>query len=83
MSAITPSTLYRESMGSLTLHIATFATASTDTWASAIPSVVGAWAQASSFSTGAVSFVSSATNGTFTITNDQAGPVVLFIVSRS
>jgi hypothetical protein len=46
MAAKTPTTLYRESIGSLTMHIANFAigAAPGDTWTSAIPGVVGAFA---------------------------------------
>ena len=44
MAAIVPSTITRESMGSLTLHIAYFATASTDTWKSGLPNAIGYWA---------------------------------------
>lgn len=43
MAAITPSSLIRESSGSTTLFIAKFASTAdaTDTWASAIPGIVG------------------------------------------
>lgn len=42
MAAVTPSTLYRENLGSTTLYIANFAnTVDTgDTWASAIPGIM-------------------------------------------
>ena len=46
MAAITPDSVVRESMGSLTLHIATFITNDiddADTWASGIPGIVGTW----------------------------------------
>jgi hypothetical protein len=85
MSAITPTTIYRESNGSLTLHQCYFATASTDTWSSGMQGVVGYWAQANSFGGTAVSALSASgqTAGVFTITNDQAGPVTLYVLSRS
>ena len=48
MSAITPTsgTLKQESLGSLKLHIASFAAGATtgDSWASGIPNIAGAWA---------------------------------------
>ena len=46
MAAITPDTILRENMGSLTLHIATFITNDiddADTWASGIPGIVSVW----------------------------------------
>lgn len=46
MAAKTPVSILRESLGSLTLHIATFTTNDiddADTWASGIPGIVGAW----------------------------------------
>lgn len=46
MAAVTPSTNYRENVGSLTLHIATFAATvdNGDTWASGIQGIIGTWA---------------------------------------
>jgi hypothetical protein len=47
-AAITPSTTYRESLGSLTLIIAKFANTldTGDTWDSGIPGIVAHWAVA-------------------------------------
>ena len=46
MAPITPATLYRESVGSLTLHIANFAatTDNADTWDSNIPGILSVMA---------------------------------------
>lgn len=45
MAAVTPSATYRESVGSLTLTIATFAATvdNGDTWASGIQGILGVW----------------------------------------
>lgn len=46
MAALTADSVIRESMGSLTLHIATFITNDiddADTWASGIPGIVAVW----------------------------------------
>ena len=44
MGAVTPATLYRESRGSLTLHIATFTSIDSSTWKSGLPNAIGYWA---------------------------------------
>lgn len=92
MAAITPSSLVRESMGSLTLHIASFITTTiddADTWASNIPGVVAVWScvtenPASTTDTGlAVSVTNFGTGAMtfFTGTENVVGDV--FVVSKS
>ena len=87
MSAITPNTVLRESMGSTTLLICGFTTTSvSDTWtpASVIP-VVSYWAQA----VGCLGIQEPDTNyqpntGVFTFTGGTTyGPFTLFIMART
>lgn len=55
MGAITPSTIYEESLGSLKCHLATFAIGSSpgDTWTSSIPGIVFTSAEGVGSDTGA------------------------------
>jgi len=92
MSAVTVSTLYKESVGSLTLHIANIAAGATslDTWASGIPGIIGSWADANSASNTATN-----SNGITTLvsgstiyfraatTNETMTQIQCFVLSRS
>ena len=93
MSALTPSAVYRESVGSMTLNVVTFASVSTsgDTWT--LPTIfpfLWAWAVGTtggaSASSGGID-VAYATSGTGTvITIDPlayACPVTLFVLART
>lgn len=90
MAAKTPETILRESMGSLTLHIASFADLDDgDTWASKIPGVVSAWgvltkAPAASSDTGLTVSITNLATGQLTFwlgDNDLYADV--FVMSRS
>ena len=93
MAVLTASAVYRESVGSMTLNVATFASVSTagDTWT--LPTIyptLWAWATgttagtASTYSGGVdVNFATSGTGTVFTITTGLANPVTLFILART
>jgi len=90
MAAKTPDSILRESVGSLTLHIATFETNdmdNDDTWTSYIPGVVGWWAVGTDDPTQTkegidVSFT--ATNSVFTFrTGEDNREGKLFVLSKS
>jgi len=91
MPAKTPDSIFRESLGSLTLHVATFTTTNIDdddTWASGIPSVVAQWANATNDPTtnthGIDVSLTTVANGTFTFrvgaSNKEA---LVFVLSRT
>jgi len=88
MSALTATSITKESMGSLTMHIVKFASVSSgatgDTWTSGLPNIVCAWAQATTAGPSMVScsFVSS--TGVVTLNPiDKATEVNLFVLSKS
>ena len=91
MAAITPSTVYRESLGSLTLHIATFAATAdnADTWASGIQGIIGIWANANEApgtqtNVGAGAVLTTASSGLITLLMDEDNQAIkIFVVSRS
>jgi hypothetical protein len=86
MAAITPATLQRESVGSMTLHIAQFAAitsgATGDTWATGIDGIVSVWATATT--AGNRSMSTSWANGTVTV-NPTAGATgaYVYVLSKS
>lgn len=84
--ALTAASINRHSMGDLTFHIVNFAsvTSAGDTWSSALPNVISAWASGTTSGAGAVdcSFVSS--TGVITLTPELiASEVNLFVLSQS
>jgi hypothetical protein len=88
--ALTASTVVRESLGSLTLHIATFATVNTagDTWESKIPGVVACWATALTATAaltdhGVNAGLKTASTGTIGLVSGEAVSVKLFVLSKS
>ena len=92
MAAITPDSISRESLGSLTLLIATFHTTTiddADTWTSNIPGIVESWCkvtkwQSSASSTGLAVSTSNIATGQLTFTTDVANtPAIIFVVSKS
>jgi len=91
MAALIPTNVYRESMGSMTLNVATFSSVTTagDTWASALAyPAVFAWATGTSSGSAAsggvdVIFAASGTSNIFTITPTLAAPVTLFILAKT
>ena len=89
MSALTAASTYRESMGSLTLHIVNFSSISgDDTYASGLGTqVVGYWAQdtqAVGTTVNAAGMNVNNSSGTFTFAPALAStPGTLFIVSKS
>ena len=88
MAAITPSSTIRESVGDLTLYIATFAATADDAdyWTSKIPSVVGYWANATDSTTGEegidVALTVADSVFTFNMGEDDRG-IMLYVLSRS
>lgn len=75
MAAITPTSLIRESSGSLTMFVAKFAATAdaTDTWASAIPGIVG-WLATATETPGSQTnsgVAASLSGSTFTFTPDE------------
>ena len=85
MAAVTPATLTRESVGSLTLHIATFASVDSSTWKSGLPNAIAYWASAQSSVAGDISVIATSgdTGTTFTMsTRLAAGKIDLFVLSR-
>ena len=90
MAAKTPDSVIRESLGSLTLHIATFSTNDiddADTWTSGIPGVVGAWCNGTDDPTTQASNgidIGFTTAGVFTFYAGEGNRTgVLFVLSRS
>lgn len=88
MAAITPSSVLRESLGSVTLHIAQFAGTAdtTDTWASGIPNIVAHWVTVNDTTTtqasqGAGATVSGSTFSLFPGEDNTA--MTLFVLSRT
>ena len=85
--ALTAASTYRESMGSLTLNIVTFAGVSTqsDTWTSGLPNAVCYWANITTGGAAtngcSVSYVQS--TGVFTIRPDITSDVQLFVGTRT
>jgi hypothetical protein len=47
-TAVTPATIVRESVGSLTMHIATFAAGGSSSWNSGLPNAIAYWANCGS-----------------------------------
>lgn len=88
-SVLTASTVERESMGSLTLNIATFASVDSGVWASGLPNAVTYWATGDSGGGVGVSAVSASagtTGMTFILTVGEglhAQKVKLFVASRT
>lgn len=87
MGAITPATLLRESVGSMVIFIAHFATATSgatgDTWATGLGNnIIGAWAVATT--AGATGVSCSFSGGTVTI-NPEAGStgVNCYVLARA
>ena len=81
---VTASTVVRESQGSLTLHIATFAAGDSSTWKSGLPNAVAYWASSdsgqvavSAIQTGGASSVS------FVMTPDYSSVLKLYVLSRT
>lgn len=88
MAAVTPSSVVRESMGSLTLHIATFASVDSSTWASGLPNAIAWWAvPTGNAACGALSVTATSTGTTgttFTIgTRLAASAIKLYVASRT
>jgi hypothetical protein len=86
MAARTPSTLERENVGSLTLHIATFTDIdNADTYASGIQGVVGFWFQQTDDAADTQFGVAvSESSGTFTFNTDEDDKTgSLYVLSRS
>jgi len=88
MPAVLPTSLTRESVGSLTMHIAVFAatTDDADTYASGLPNVVGFWANRTDAPTQEKEGIdveeSSTGNFIFNGGEDNFG-VTLYILSRT
>lgn len=90
MAAKTPTTLYKENLGSVNLYIANFdGTVSSndidddDTWASGIKGIVGAWWAGTSDNGFDVSFTSWDADGLFTF--DSAGTTTgrVYVIAKS
>ena len=90
--ALTPTTLRRESMGSLTLFIANFASVSSaaagDTWSTGLPNIVNAWASVADATTTnskdiGCSFVSSTGVITLQPTNGTAITANVFVLASA
>ena len=87
MAAITPTTVLKESGGSMTIHIATFAATadSGDTWDSGIAHIVGYWANRTDDPTQTkegVDVVESSDTFTFYTGEDNCG-IMLYVLSKS
>jgi hypothetical protein len=91
MASITPSTIKRESVGSLTLHIADFANTADngDTWESGIQGVVGVMAcqkdvAGTATSQGVGAAVTTAATGVITLyIGEDNAAVQLWVLSKS
>jgi len=86
MAAVTASSIIRESVGSLTLHIATFASVDSSTWASGLPNAMAWWATPLTPAAGTVG-VNAVATGTTGVTFDivtrlAAGAVKLYVLSQ-
>jgi hypothetical protein len=81
---VTPSTVVRESQGSLTLHIATFAAGTSSTWKSGLPNAVAYWANSDSGQV-AVSAIqtSDAASVSFVMIPDYSSVLKLYVLSRT
>ena len=88
-STATLSSILRESMGSTTLHIATFAAGGSLSWASGLPNAVAWWANCGSGQGAGVTTSYAASSGvTFYLTGAGAGNASndiynLFVLSRT
>ena len=82
MGAVTAATLTRESVGSLTLHIATFTAVDTSTYKSGLPNVVGYWGTAP-VKLGVNVTTTGSTGATFDLVNHTSDVCTLYIVSRT
>lgn len=88
MAAVTPSAVYRENVGSLTLHIATFANTvdNGDTWASGIAGIVGCWATNSDAPGTATNIGAGASHSGTSITlylGEDNSACTVYVLSRS
>lgn len=88
MGAVSASSVLRENVGSLTLHIVTFAntTDDGDTWASGLPNVVGFWANGTDDATtqGNTGIDVSESSGTFTFNlGEDNRSFTLYVLSRT
>ena len=91
MAAVTPSTVYRENVGSLTLHVATFATTvdHNDTWASGIQGIVALMANCNEApgtqtNCGAGATLTTASTGKITLFLDEDNQAIqIWVLSRS
>ena len=81
MAAVTPATVYEESMGSNTLYILNFSAIDTSTYTNAAlaATTIGYWANTTS--AGGAGSVSLSGN-VFTITNAAASPTQVFVVAK-
>ena len=88
MAAVTPSSISRESLGSLTLIVAKFAstTDATDSWASGIEGIFGYWANATDVpgtqTNCGVAVSESSKTFTFTIDEDNQANT-LYVLAKS
>lgn len=89
MAAITPSSITRESMGSLTLFVCPFTLIdNADTWTSSIPGIVDCWtkittAQTSASSTCLAASVSNFATGIITFTSGVADtPGTVYVIAK-
>ena len=87
MAVRTPDPIIIENTGSSTLHIATFSEINTaDTWASAIPNIIGYWAVASDdVTSGQLTGIELGLSGsTFTFSCDEeARTALVYVLSKS
>jgi len=88
MAAKTPDSIYRESAGSLTMHIAKFSTNDMDdgdTWASGIAEIVGYWANGTDDPTQGKEGIDVSLSGTtFTFNTAEADRTgILYVLSRT
>ena len=88
MAAVTPTSVYKENAGSMTIHIATFAntTDNGDTWDSNISHIVGYWANATDdpTTTASVGVALAESSDTFTFGLGEANrSVMVYVLSKS
>jgi hypothetical protein len=87
MAAVTPTTVTRESMGSLTLHIATFTSIDSSTWASGLPNAVAYWSNQLTPAMGSIGITATSTGSTGTtfdiVSRLAAGACKIYVASYS
>ena len=84
IAAITAENTYRESMGSTTLIMATFASVSTGQWTHGLPNVVAYWCSVNSIAaSGLAASICTSGSTSIILTCAQTSPAIIYALSRT